>query len=204
MAAMNIKSLCQSLLAASFAQKVIGKRGWLAVRNINYSYTGSRYRRRTASSCQRAGVRSVRGDNRSGNQTQIVRMGGIAPDTESLATPRRRPLPRHPAFQRRDIRASVLRCDRKRHVDVPVIDWRKRRLFGINNAGGARLKLTACALCVRGCRGQCRAGQRDCGGKCRFRGHSHRISVCGSAAVCLKRDCVQCTPKSSYRSLTRN
>jgi hypothetical protein len=145
--------------------------------------------------------RSERGSDWPVSQTQIARMSGITPHAKYLAAPRRRALPRHPGFQCRDIGASVLRRDRERHVDVPVIDRRKRRLFGINHAGGAGLKLIASSLRFRvGSRRHC-TGEHDRRGKNRFHGHSRRVFDDGQGDQTLRaiRDKIK-LPVPTFRS----
>ena len=89
------------------------------------------------------------------NKVQVGRIGGIARQSECLASSRRRSLPGHVILEGGQIDSSVRRGDLKDHSHQPRADRRKWKFFGLNNSrdtsmiAGRRL----CRRCGRKHRG---------------------------------------------------
>src|ERR1700722_9898518 len=88
-----------------------------------------------------------------GHQMQVTGIGRVAAQPEGLAASRRGHLPRRRILQRRDECAAVWWRHLQRHFDKPVVDGRKRKLFGMKNPGDAWEPPVVAGRCL--CRQRC-------------------------------------------------
>jgi hypothetical protein len=90
---------------------------------------------------------------------QVSRIGRVAPQSEGLSSPWRRPLPRHRILHRGFKCSAVWWCYLQGHFHLPGANRRKREFFGMNHPGDAHQSSIAGR---RACRLRCAHGYEYC------------------------------------------